>query len=106
MAEKRQAGSDGKGIALAMSATLAAALILGLVSVWLNIERVDKAYELRRMERELDEKLALAAKLEVERDNLLSPLRLRRLAEKYGFGPASQGQIRKPHEGAPLKTPE
>lgn len=106
MVEKRHAGADGKNIALAMTAAVVAALIFGLISVWLNIERVDKAYELRRMERELNEKTALASKLEVERDNLLSPLRLRKLANKYGFGPASQGQIRKPHEGATNKSPD
>ena len=87
---------DSKGIALALALTMGSALILGLVSVWLNIERVDKAYDLRRMEKRLDEQEALAAKLEVERNNLLSPIRLRELAKKYGFGPASQGQIRRP----------
>ncbi|HAS89506.1 MAG TPA: hypothetical protein DCS48_09410 [Desulfovibrio sp.] len=88
--------SDSKGIAMALTLTMGSALILGLVSVWLNIERVDKAYDLRRMEKRLDEQEALAAKLEVERNNLLSPIRLRELAQKYGFGPASQGQIRRP----------
>ncbi|WP_419780872.1 hypothetical protein [Maridesulfovibrio sp.] len=87
---------DSKGIAMALALTMGSALILGLVSVWLNIERVDKAYDLRRMEKRLDEQEALAAKLEVERNNLLSPIRLRELAKKYGFGPTSQGQIRRP----------
>ncbi len=81
---------------MALTLTMGSALILGLVSVWLNIERVDKAYDLRPMEKRLDEQEALAAKLEVERNNLLSPIRLRELAQKYGFGPASQGQIRRP----------
>lgn len=81
---------------MAMALTMGSALILGLVSVWLNIERVDRAYELRRMEKRLDEQEALAAKLEVEKNNLLSPIRLRELAKEYGFGPASQGQIRRP----------
>ncbi len=89
---------DSKGIALALTLTMGSALILGLISVWLNIERVDKAYDLRRMEKRLDEQEALAAKLEVEKNNLLSPIRLRELAKKYGFGPASQGQIRRPRE--------
>ncbi|WP_319780982.1 hypothetical protein [Maridesulfovibrio sp.] len=88
--------SDSKGIAMALALTMGSALILGLVSVWLNIERVDKAYDLRRMEKRLDEQDSLAAKLEVEKNNLLSPIRLRELAKKYGFGPASQGQIRRP----------
>ncbi|CCO22494.1 hypothetical protein [Maridesulfovibrio hydrothermalis] len=91
---------DSKGIAMALTLTMASALILGLVSVWLNIERVDKAYDLRSMETRLDQQEALAAKLEVEKNNLLSPIRLRELAKKYGFGPASQGQIRRPRETA------
>ncbi|MBI9109737.1 hypothetical protein [Maridesulfovibrio ferrireducens] len=90
--------NDPKGIALALTATMASALILGLISVWLNIERVDKAYNLRRMEKILNEQEALEGKLEVENNNLLSPIRLRKLAKKYGFGPASQGQIRRPRE--------
>lgn len=81
---------------MALTLTMGSALILGLVSVWLNIERVDKAYDLRRMEKRLNEQDALAAKLEVEKNNLLSPIRLRELAKEYGFGPASQGQIRRP----------
>ncbi|WP_031480760.1 hypothetical protein [Maridesulfovibrio frigidus] len=86
---------DSKGIALALATTMVAALLLGLVSVWLNIERVDKAYDLRRMEKKLNEQEALESKLEVEKNNLISPMRLRELAKKYGFGPASQGQIRR-----------
>ncbi|OEU70194.1 MAG: hypothetical protein BA863_13260 [Desulfovibrio sp. S3730MH75] len=87
---------DSKGIALALATTMVSALLLGLISVWLNIERVDKAYDLRRMEKKLNEQEALESKLEVEKNNLLSPIRLRKLAKKYGFGPASQGQIRRP----------
>lgn len=74
---------------------LALALGLGLASVWMNIERVDLAYTLKKMERDLGDKAALAAKLEVERDNLSSPYQLKRLAEKYGLGPAGPGQIRR-----------
>ncbi|WP_291325897.1 hypothetical protein [Desulfovibrio sp. UCD-KL4C] len=90
--------NDSKGIALAITATMISALILGLISVWLNIERVDKAYYLRRMEKKLDDQESLEGKLEVEKNNLLSPIRLRQLAKQYGFGPASQGQIRRPRE--------
>ncbi|WP_320170914.1 hypothetical protein [Maridesulfovibrio sp.] len=91
---------DSKGMAIALALTMGLALLLGLVSVWFNIERVDRAYDLRRMEKRLDEQEALAAKLEVEKNNLLSPLRLRELAKQFGFGPASQGQIRRPREAA------
>ncbi|WP_027723201.1 hypothetical protein [Maridesulfovibrio zosterae] len=91
---------DSNGIAMALALTMASALILGLISVWLNIERVDKAYDLRRMEKRLDEQESLAAKLEVEKNNLLSPIHLRKLAKKYGYGPASQGQVRRPRKAA------
>lgn len=74
---------------------LVLALGLGLASVWMNIERVDLAYTLKKMERDLGDKTALAAKLELERDNLSSPYQLKRLAEKYGLGPAGPGQIRR-----------
>lgn len=75
-------------------ATLGVALGLGLASVWLNIERMDLAYDLRKMEKERDRKAALLVKLEVERDNLASPYRLRKLADKYGLTVATPGQIR------------
>mgnify|MGYP000185734508 CR=1 FL=1 len=75
--------------------SLAVALGLGLASVWLNIERMDLAYDLRKMEKKHDRKAALYVKLEVERDNLSSPYRLRKLAEKYGLGVATPGQIRR-----------
>lgn len=75
--------------------SLATALGLGLGSVWLNIERMDLAYDLRKMEKEHDRKSALRVKLEVERDNLSSPYRLRKLAGKYGLGVATPGQIRR-----------
>ena len=77
--------NNPKSIVLALTATMSMALILGLISVWINIERVDRAYELRRMEKKLSEQEALADKLEVEKNNLLSPLRLRELAKKFGF---------------------
>lgn len=75
--------------------SLVAALALGLASVWMNIERMDLAYDLRKMEQERDSKSALLVKLKVERDNLASPNRLRKLARKYGLSVASPGQIRR-----------
>ena len=69
-------------------------LVLGLSLVWCNIERMDLAYDLKIKQVKLDEKTALLAKLEVERENLLSPYRLRQKAREYGLGPADQGRIR------------
>jgi hypothetical protein len=79
---------------LAMSVALAAAIGLGLALVWLNIERVNRAYALKATEAELADKSDLVAKLEVERDNLLAPHRLREEAERLGLSPARPGQIR------------
>ncbi len=74
---------------------LGMALTLGLGAVWLNIERMDLAYDLRKMEQSLDQKEDLAVKLTVERNNLISPYRLKRLAGQLGLGVAAPGQIRR-----------
>lgn len=83
------------GPAMSILILVALALGLGLFMVWVNIERVDLAYDIRKMQAGLNRKQALIDKLEVERDNLLSPVRLKKLAKKFGLGPARPGQIRK-----------
>lgn len=70
-------------------------LLLGLGVAWCSIERYDLAYKLTTMRERLDEAEDLVAKLEVERDNLLSPHRLRAKARELGLGPAAQGRIRR-----------
>lgn len=82
------------GWVLAFFCAIAGALVLGLSSVWLNIERMDLAYDLNKLEKELGSRTALAAKLELERNNLISPYRLKRLASLYGLGPVGPGQMR------------
>jgi cell division protein FtsL len=69
-------------------------LVLGLMVVWVNIERLDLAYELKQLQTELERKTDLQAKLEVERMNLLSSSRLRTLAEESDLRQARPGQIR------------
>lgn len=76
-------------------ALLGMALSLGLGAVWLNIERMDLAYDLRKMELSLDQKEDLAVKLTVERNNLVSPYRLKKLAGQLGLEVAAPGQIRR-----------
>lgn len=78
-----------------LAANLALAMFLGLGLVWLNIERVELAYDLRRLELESRELRALVDKLEIERDNLWAPYNLRRKAPEYGLRPARTGQIRR-----------
>lgn len=72
-----------------------AALVQGLGLVWVNIERVDLAYEIQKLQTQADNAQSLIAKLQVERDNLINPRRLDQLAKDYGLGPAKPGQIRR-----------
>ena len=81
--------------AISMAFSIALLLIFGLGLVWLNIERVDLAYELNKIQRQLDDVETLTAKLEVERNTLTTPSRLREMAMQYGLGPAHPGQIRR-----------
>lgn len=67
---------------------------LGLALVWVNIERVDSAYELKSLERQYQEKMEQNSKLQVERHYLLAPATLRRRAEQAGLHPPSRDQIR------------
>lgn len=100
-------GSLTREWAVSMAFSIVLLLVFGLGLVWLNIERVDMAYELNKMQRQIDEVDALVAKLEVERNMLVSPGRLRELAKQYSLGPARPGQIRRVNpsgeiESAPL----
>lgn len=83
-----------KTLAFMIVVLLIMSLGLGLGAVWLNIERMDLAYDLRKMETSLDRKEDLVSKLGVERDSLASPDRLRQLAARYGLNRADQGQVR------------
>lgn len=88
-----------KGVTKEWALTLAfcvlTLLALGLSLTWVNIERVDMAYELKRLQTEIDAQEALISKLEVERNTLLTPERLRVLATQYGLTQARPGQIRR-----------
>lgn len=88
-------GTLSKEWAISMAFSIALLLIFGLGLVWLNIERVDLAYELNKIQRQIDEMETLSAKLEVERNTLITPSRLRELAKDCGLGPARPGQIRR-----------
>lgn len=78
------------GLALVFVVTI----ILGLGLVWVNIERIDQAYKLKTLERELQEKQEQHSKLQVERHYLLAPTTLRDRAEKAGLRPPRRDQIR------------
>ncbi len=70
-------------------------LFLGFTLVRLNIDRLDTAYRLKQLQTRINDYEAHSAKLQIERDNLVTPSRLRRLAAEYGLGPAEGGQIRR-----------
>ncbi len=83
-----------KRMVMLTAAACICSLVLGLTLVWLNIERVHMAYELKKLQAEANKLQDHAAKLMVERDNLLSPYRLRKLAAQYGLEEAGTGQMR------------
>ncbi|MDR2745250.1 MAG: hypothetical protein LBB66_08700 [Desulfovibrio sp.] len=85
----------GKGWFLALALELLAGILMGLVLVWSNIERMDTTYFINMLQNELREKQGLLAKLEVERGHLLSPHELRRHAEELGMKEPKAGQIRR-----------
>lgn len=74
---------------------LALFLGLGLTVVWLNIERVDLAYEIKKQQGTIEDRKQLLSKLQVERNNLTSPWRLNALAKEYGLAQATAGQMRR-----------
>lgn len=84
---------DGKGY-LGIGVMFVVTIILGLALVWVNIERVDLAYELKTLERELQEKQDQNSKLQVERHYLMAPATLRARAEVAGLRPPARDQIR------------
>lgn len=69
--------------------------VMGLVLVWSGIERTDTTYFINIAQNEARERQALHAKLEVERDRLLSPYELMRRAEEFGMKEPRAGQIRR-----------
>lgn len=79
-------------------------LITGLSLIWLSIERTDMAFTIRQLRSQVDERIVLKSKLEVERDRLLSPSLLGLRAVELGMREARPGQIRKiPDPGAEEK---
>lgn len=86
--------SEKRGGFLGLGCMFAVTIVLGLTLVWVNIERVDQAYELKSLEREFQEKLEQNSKLQVELHYLLAPPTLRDRAEKAGLRPPNRDQIR------------
>ncbi len=91
--------------AISMAFSIALLLLFGLGLVWINIERVDMAYELNKIQHQIDEGETLTAKLEVERNTLITPARLREVSTEYGLGPARPGQIRRVNASGEVDAP-
>ena len=85
----------GRGWLLVMALGVLSLMLMGLVRVWTNIARVDTTYLINLKQAEVRERKALLAKLEVERERLLSPYELRRKALELGMHEPAAGQIRR-----------
>ncbi len=89
-------GSGGWLLTIVISVLMS--LVMGLSLVWINIDRMNVTYRLRALEADRESRVNLKAKLEVERDRLLSPYELGRKAAAYGMKDARPGQIRRIEE--------
>lgn len=85
----------GKGWLLMLALGLLSCMVMGLILVWSNIERMDTTYFINKQQLTLRERQSLKAKLEVERERLLSPYELRRKAKEFGMHEPKPGQIRR-----------
>ena len=65
--------TGGRGWLLFLVLGLLACMVMGLVLVWSNIERMDTTYFINIAQNTMRERRALRAQLEVERERLLSP---------------------------------
>ena len=86
---------SSSGWLLAFIISLLLSLLMGLALVWLSIERTDKAYSIRQLRNEVEQRAVLKTKLEVERDRLLAPHVLRRKAIQLGMSAVSYTHLRR-----------
>lgn len=89
-------GSTGWLLIIALG--ILSCMVMSLVMVWINIERIDTSYFINILQVDVRERLAHKAKLEVEREHLLSPYELGRRAEAFGMHQPKPGQIRRMDE--------
>ena len=73
-------------------------LVMGLVMVWSNIERMDINYFINQLRASIRERQEHKAKLETEREFLLSPQELGRKAAALGMRRPNPGQVRRMNE--------
>lgn len=87
--------ANGRGWLLVLAWGVIACMSMGLVLVWVNIERMDTNYFINIAQNTLKDRKSLRGKLQVERDRLLSPYELRRRAEEFGMTEPRPGQVRR-----------
>ena len=83
------------GWLLSLILLLLTSMVLGLLLIWLSIDRNDTAYSIYKAQLLVEEAKVHVVKLEVERDSLLSPYVLGRKAEQLGMTMADPGQVRR-----------
>ncbi len=80
---------------LVLLISLMFSMIMGLGLVWISIDRNDTVYAIRQLQIAVENAEEHCAKLEVERDSLLSPYELGVKAKQLGMGMADPGQVRR-----------
>ena len=85
----------GRGWLAVLALELLGLPVMGLVLVWSGIERTDTTYFINIAQNEVRERQPLRAKLEVERERLLSPYELRRRAQEFDMREPGPGQVRR-----------
>ena len=87
--------SGGRGWILAIAMMIMSLIVMGLIMVWSNIERMDTTYFINIAKDKLKERQTLHSKLEVEYGRLISPYELKRKAQEFGMREASTTQVRR-----------
>ena len=70
-------------------------IIMGMTVTWINVGSRSIASDIHKMQCQTEAARVHIAKLEVERDSLLSPYILGKTAERLGMSMADPGQIRR-----------
>ena len=85
----------GRSWLLVLGLELVSLLLMWLALVWSGIEKADITYSINLAQNKVKERMALHAKLEVERDRLLTPHELRRKAAALNMQEPAPGQVRR-----------
>lgn len=88
-------GRGSTGWLLIIALGILSSMVMSLVMVWCNIERMDTNYFINILQVDVRDRQAHRAKLEVEREHLLSPYELGRKAVDFGMHQPKPGQVRR-----------